>query len=101
MAAHTHRLRNDAERTTLVVRVRRALMTRLWEMLCAAILLATAANLLCVAARKGLTVDESVIAPAGYYHLTARDFRPVSEHPPLVKLMSGAALYAAGASAPP
>jgi hypothetical protein len=50
------------------------------------------ANLLSVVWRKGLTADEFYHVPAGYYHLTAGEFRINTEHPPLVKMLSAVPL---------
>ena len=71
------------------------------EIVCAAALLVFAANSLVVISRKNFTTDEAFMIPAGYYHLTARDFRPVNEHPPLVKLLSAAPLLCLRPAAPP
>ncbi len=38
--------------------------------------------------RKNITGDEIVLIPAGYYHLVAREFHLVYEHPPLCKILS-------------
>lgn len=70
------------------------------ELLCAALLLLMAANMISVIARKSITIDEWVMIPAGYYHLTAGDYRPVNEHPPFAKLLSAAPLLLADTKAP-
>lgn len=70
------------------------------ELLCASLLLLLAANMISVIARKNITIDEWVMIPAGYYHLTAGDYRPVNEHPPFAKLLSAAPLLFAGTKAP-
>ncbi|HEX7957360.1 MAG TPA: hypothetical protein VF508_10485, partial [Pyrinomonadaceae bacterium] len=59
-----------------------------------------AANLLSVVWRKGLTVDEFTHVPAGYYHLTAGEFRLNTEHPPLVKMLAAVPLLFVGTVAP-
>ncbi|MCA1632448.1 MAG: glycosyltransferase family 39 protein [Acidobacteria bacterium] len=56
-------------------------------LLCALLLTLMAANMLSVVRRKSLTVDEPLLIAAGYYHLTAGDFRPVNEHPPFAKVL--------------
>jgi 4-amino-4-deoxy-L-arabinose transferase-like glycosyltransferase len=55
---------------------------------CAVVLALMCANLLSVVARKSITADEVVLIPAGYQHLSARDFQPINEHPPLAKLLA-------------
>ncbi|HWW75085.1 MAG TPA: glycosyltransferase family 39 protein, partial [Pyrinomonadaceae bacterium] len=71
------------------------------ELLCACLLLLMAANLLAAVGRKGLVADEFYHIPAGYYHLTAGDFRINTEHPPLVKMLAAAPLLFVGAERPP
>ena len=56
-------------------------------LLCALLLTLMAAQMLAVVRQKSLTVDEPLLIAAGYYHLTAGDFRPVNEHPPLAKVL--------------
>ena len=70
------------------------------ELLCALLLLLMAANMLSVVARKSITVDEWVMIPAGFYHLTAGDYRAVNEHPPFAKVVSAAPLLLADVKAP-
>ncbi len=84
----------------------RAGAKRVWrrrpaEMLCAAILLLMAVNFLTVLPRKSITIDESLLIPAGYYHLAAYNFRPIGEHPPLAKVLSAVPLLFIGTIAPP
>jgi 4-amino-4-deoxy-L-arabinose transferase-like glycosyltransferase len=69
--------------------------------LCAALLALMGAQMLCVIRQKSITVDEWVLIPAGFYHLTAGDYRPVREHPPVAKVLGAAPLVALGAEAPP
>ena len=69
--------------------------------LCACLLALMGANLLSVVWRKGLTADEFYHVPAGYYHLTAGEFRVNTEHPPLVKMLAALPLVFAGVEAPP
>src|SRR5437762_13573959 len=69
--------------------------------LCALLLMLAALQMLAVIRRKSITVDEWVMIPAGYYHLTAGDYRPVSEHPPFAKVIAAAPLLLTGAAAPP
>ncbi len=56
-------------------------------LLCALLLTLMAAQMLAVVRQKSLTVDEPLLIAAGYYHLTAGDFRPVNEHPPVAKVL--------------
>jgi hypothetical protein len=59
-----------------------------------------AANMLLVIRQKSLTVDEPLLIAAGYYHLTAGDFRPVNEHPPFAKVLGALPLLFTGTEAP-
>ena len=70
------------------------------EIICATLLVLMAANMISVIARKSITVDEWVMIPAGYYHLTAGDYSPVNEHPPFAKLLAAAPLLIADTKAP-
>ena len=45
-----------------------------------------AVNMFAAISRKGITNDEIVHIPAGYYHLVAGDFQLNNEHPPLIKM---------------
>ncbi len=45
-----------------------------------------AINLLTIAARKSITIDETLIIPAGYYYLTTGSFEIAHEHPPLAAM---------------
>ena len=56
-------------------------------LLCALLLTVMAAQMRSVVRQKSLTVDEPLLIAAGYYHLTAGDFRPVNEHPPFAKVL--------------
>ncbi|HST51943.1 MAG TPA: glycosyltransferase family 39 protein [Pyrinomonadaceae bacterium] len=69
--------------------------------LCALLLALMAAQMLSVIARKSITVDEWVMIPAGLYHLSAGDYRPVNEHPPFAKTIAAVPLLLAGAQPPP
>src|SRR5947209_15216684 len=69
--------------------------------LCALLLALMAAQMLSVIARKSITVDEWVMIPAGFYHLTAGDYRPVNEHPPFAKVIAAAPLLLTNTQAPP
>jgi hypothetical protein len=71
------------------------------ELLCACLLLLMAANLFGAIRRKGIVADEFYHIPAGFYHLTAGDFRINTEHPPLVKMLAAAPLLFVGAERPP
>src|ERR1041385_2151846 len=64
------------------------LKSRRAEIACAALLCVMAANLIGQILRKNITGDEIVLIPAGYYHLVAREFHLVYEHPPLCKILS-------------
>src|SRR3979490_3270921 len=66
--------------------VRRLVVARKAEAVCAALLLLMAVNLVAAISRKSITNDEVVHIPAGYYHLVAGDFQLNKEHPPLVKM---------------
>ncbi len=70
------------------------------ELLAAALLLLMAANMFSAVFRKGLTADEFYHIPAGYYHLTAGDFRINTEHPPPFKMLAAVPLLALGVEAP-
>ena len=56
------------------------------ELLCSGLLLVMAVNMFTAIAHKGITNDEIVHIPAGYYHLVAGDFQLNNEHPPLIKM---------------
>ena len=56
------------------------------EALCSCLLLVMAVNMFAAISRKGITNDEIVHIPAGYYHLIAGDFQLNNEHPPLIKM---------------
>jgi hypothetical protein len=56
------------------------------EAICAGLLLLMAVNMVGAISRKGITNDEIVHIPAGYYHLVAGDFQLNNEHPPLIKM---------------
>jgi len=71
------------------------------EVVCAVLLVLMALNLLAVVRRKSLTIDETVMIPAGFYHLKEGDYRPINEHPPFAKVIAAAPLVALGAEAPP
>jgi len=43
--------------------------------------------------QKGLFIDDSMHMPAGYSYLLTHDYRLNQEHPPLIKLLSGAGLW--------
>ncbi|HEU4597618.1 MAG TPA: glycosyltransferase family 39 protein [Pyrinomonadaceae bacterium] len=69
-------------------------------LLCALLLTLMAAQMLAVVRQKSLTVDEPLLIAAGYYHLTAGDFRPVNEHPPVAKVLGALPLLFTGTQAP-
>jgi hypothetical protein len=56
------------------------------EALCFCLLLVMAFNMFMAISHKGITIDEIVHIPAGYYHLIAGDFQLNNEHPPLIKM---------------
>jgi hypothetical protein len=64
------------------------LKSRRAEIACGALLCVMAVNLIGQILRKNITTDEIVLIPAGYYHLVAREFHLVYEHPPLCKILS-------------
>lgn len=65
---------------------RRLVGVRKAEVVCAALLVLMGANMFGQISRKGLTNDEMIHIPAGYYHLVAGIFQLNNEHPPLVKM---------------
>ena len=77
------------------------LMRRKAELAAAALLVIMGANLLSVAARKSITIDEASAIPAGYYHLTGAAFQINSEHPPLPKMIAALPLLFIDTKAPP
>lgn len=58
------------------------------QLVSAGLLLIMAVNLLTVAARKSITIDETLIIPAGYYYLTTGSFQIAHEHPPLAAMFA-------------
>ena len=56
------------------------------EALCCCLLLVMGGNMFAAISRKGITNDEIIHIPAGYYHLVAGEFQINNEHPPLVKM---------------
>ncbi len=56
------------------------------------LLLVMALQMFAVIWRKSITVDEIVMIPSAYYHLSSGNFQLVNEHPPLSKLIAGAPL---------
>ncbi len=68
--------------------------------LCALLLALAAGMMLHTAVRKSLTTDEPLLIAAGYYHLSAGDYRPVGEHPPFAKTIAAVPLLLAGADGP-
>jgi 4-amino-4-deoxy-L-arabinose transferase-like glycosyltransferase len=75
-------------------------LSRRAGLLCAVLLALMGAQMLAVIRQKSITVDEWVLIPAGFYHLTLGDYRPVNEHPPVAKVLGAAPLVALGAEAP-
>ena len=61
--------------------------------LCAgALLVVMGLQMFAVIRRKSITVDEILMIPSAYYHLTSANFQLVNEHPPLAKLVAGVPL---------
>ena len=89
----------DAERTETGTSAPDFLSRRA-VLLCAVLLALMGAQMLAVIRQKSITVDEWVLIPAGFYHLTAGDYRPVNEHPPVAKVLGAAPLVVLGAQAP-
>jgi Dolichyl-phosphate-mannose-protein mannosyltransferase len=79
---------------------RRLLRERAAELLAAGLLLAMAANLISVIARKSITIDETIAIPSGYYYLTKGAFNLNSEHPPLPKMLAALPLLFLSLEAP-
>ncbi|HVF44567.1 MAG TPA: glycosyltransferase family 39 protein [Pyrinomonadaceae bacterium] len=67
---------------------------------CGLLLALMALQMLFVIREKSITVDEYVMIPAGFYHLTERDYRPVGEHPPVAKILAAAPLLFTETTAP-
>jgi 4-amino-4-deoxy-L-arabinose transferase-like glycosyltransferase len=93
-------MKTDAERSD-AGRSAPDFLSRRAAPLCVLLLALAAAQMLAVIRQKSITVDEWVLIPAGFYHLTAGDFRPVNEHPPVAKVLGAVPLVVAGAEAPP
>src|SRR5579885_2374934 len=79
----------------------RDFLSRRAGLLCALLLALMAAQMLSFVARKSMTVDEWVMIPAGYYHLTTGDYQPVNEHPPFAKTIAAVPLLLTDTQAPP
>ncbi len=84
-----------------VATVSRTVAARKAEVICAALLLLMAANLLASISRKSITNDEIVHIPAGYYHLVAGEFQLNNEHPPLIKMWAALPLLMVQPDEPP
>lgn len=84
-----------------IAAAKRLILSRKAEAACACLLLVMAANLLSVIPRKGLTNDEIVHIPAGYYHLVEGFFQLNNEHPPLVKMWAALPLLFVQPDEPP
>jgi 4-amino-4-deoxy-L-arabinose transferase-like glycosyltransferase len=76
-------------------------LSRRAALLCALLLALMAVQMLTVIRSKSITVDEWVMIPAGFYHLTTGNYHPVNEHPPFAKTIAAAPLLLTGAQAPP
>ncbi len=81
--------------------VRRLIVARKAEAVCAALLVLMAANLFASLSRKSITNDEIVHIPAGYYHLVGGEFQLNNEHPPLIKMWSALPLLFVQPDEPP
>lgn len=90
----------DARTRTSLAAAWASLAGRRADLVCVCLLLLMGANLLSVVWRKGLTADEFYHVPAGFYHLTAGEFRLNTEHPPLLKMLSALPLLFVGVEAP-
>src|SRR5882762_4217027 len=71
------------------------------EVACVALLLLMAVNMFAAISHKGITNDEIVHIPAGYYHLVAGDFQLNNEHPPLIKMWAALPLLLIQPDEPP
>src|SRR5699024_9699918 len=70
------------------------------RVVCGLLLALMALQMLVVIREKSITVDEYVMIPAGFYHLTERDFRPIGEHPPVAKVLAAVPLLFTKTRAP-
>jgi 4-amino-4-deoxy-L-arabinose transferase-like glycosyltransferase len=66
--------------------------TRRATLLCGVLLSAMGLCMLATITRKGITADENVHIPAGYYHLVQGDFQYLNPHPPLPFMLSAVPL---------
>lgn len=66
--------------------LRQAVIAHRLEILAGFLLLLMAVNMFAAISHKGITNDEIVHIPAGYYHLVAGDYQLNNEHPPLIKM---------------
>ncbi|HLA12165.1 MAG TPA: glycosyltransferase family 39 protein [Pyrinomonadaceae bacterium] len=64
------------------------------QIICGAILILMAANMISLNSKKSITNDEMVHIPAGYHYLKGGDFRQNPEHPPLIKMWAALPLLA-------
>jgi hypothetical protein len=62
------------------------------EVGCGAMLTLMSLQMLFVISRKSITIDEIVMIPAGYYHVAARNFELIHDHPPLSKIIAAVPL---------
>jgi len=70
------------------------------QLISAGLLLVMALNLLTVVARKSITIDETLIIPAGYYYLTSEAFHIAHEQPPLPSMLAALPLLFLSLQAP-
>jgi 4-amino-4-deoxy-L-arabinose transferase-like glycosyltransferase len=59
------------------------------QLLAGAFLAMMAVTLLTIAANKSITIDETLIIPAGYYYLGSGNFQIAHDHPPLAAISAG------------
>jgi len=89
----------DQEPAVLMLEPRRA-AANVWRwvkersatLLCTVFIAVMSFNMLTVIARKSITLDETVMIPAAYYHLAAGNFQLVHDHPPLSKILAAVPL---------
>lgn len=66
--------------------LRQSAIAHRFEITAGFLLLLMAVNMFAAISHKGITNDEIVHIPAGYYHLIAGDYQLNNEHPPLIKM---------------
>src|SRR5215471_4013726 len=58
------------------------------ELGCGAMLTLMSLQMLFVISHKSITCDEIVMIPSGYYHVAARNFELINDHPPVSKILA-------------